>query len=86
MPSSHPNAAIARGPNFKKGTFDIDLLECPKCHGRMKLLAMNTDGNSVARYLSKVGERTDLPGRSRSRGPPYWKSRVLRLKSMAGQE
>jgi hypothetical protein len=70
-----------------KRTFDIDVLECPKCHGRMKLLAMITDGASVARYLTKLGEPTDVPGRSPSRGPPYWKSRVLRLKSYApGQE
>jgi hypothetical protein len=34
---------------------------------------------------AKLGEPTDVPGRSPSRGPPYWKSRVLRLKSMAGQ-
>jgi hypothetical protein len=69
-----------------KRTFDIDVLDCPKCHGRMKLLAMITDGKSVARYLSKLGEPTDVPARSASRGPPYWKSRVLRLKSMAGQQ
>jgi hypothetical protein len=70
-----------------KRTFDIDVLECPKCHGRMKLLAMITDGKSVERYLTKLGEPTDAPARSPSRGPPYWKSRVLRLKSYApGQE
>jgi hypothetical protein len=68
-----------------KRTFDIDVLECPNCHGRMKLLAMITAGKSIERYLAKLGEPTDVPGRSPSRGPPYWKSRVLRLKSMAGQ-
>jgi hypothetical protein len=52
----------------------------------MKLLAMVTDGKSVARYLTKLGEPTDVPGRAPSPGPPYWKSRVLRLKSMAGQK
>jgi hypothetical protein len=51
-----------------KRTFDIDVLDCPKCHGRMKLLAMITDGASVARYLTKLGEPTDVPGRSPSRG------------------
>jgi hypothetical protein len=70
-----------------KRTFDIDVLECPNCcsTGRMKLLAMITDGNSIQRYLAKLGEPSDVPGRSPSRGPPYWKSRLLRLKSMAGQ-
>jgi hypothetical protein len=51
----------------------------------MKLLAMITDPSSVARYLTKLGEPTDAPRRSPSRGPPYSKSRVLRLKSMHSQ-
>jgi hypothetical protein len=45
---------------------------------------MVTDGKSIERYLAKMGEPTDVAGRSPSRSP-YWKSRVLRLKSMAGQ-
>jgi hypothetical protein len=61
-----------------KRTFDIDVLDCPKCHGRMKLLI--TDGKSIERHLAKLGEPTDVPGRSPSRGPPYWKSGVLRLR------
>jgi hypothetical protein len=68
-----------------KRTFDIDVLDCPNCHGHMKLLAMITESKSVERYLVKLGEPTKVPGRSPSRGPPYWKSSVLRLKSMAGQ-
>jgi hypothetical protein len=35
----------------------------------MKLLAMITDGKSVERYLTKLGEPTDVPARSASRGP-----------------
>jgi hypothetical protein len=62
-----------------------NVLDCPNCHGRMKLLAMFTDANSVERYLAKLGEPIDVPGRSPSRGPPYWKSSVLRLKALAGQ-
>jgi hypothetical protein len=37
------------------------------------------------RYLIKIGEPTDLPGRSPSRGPPYWKSVVLRHKMLGGE-
>jgi hypothetical protein len=43
------------------------------------------DGKSIEGYLAKLGEPSDVPVRSPSRGPPYWKSRALRLKSMAGQ-
>jgi hypothetical protein len=36
----------------------------------MKLLAMVTEPKSVRRYLARIGEPTDVPGRSPSRGPP----------------
>jgi hypothetical protein len=39
---------------------------------------MVTDPKSVARYLAKIGEPTDAPVPSPNRGPPYWKSSVLR--------
>jgi hypothetical protein len=63
-------------------TFAVDVLQCPTCQGRMKLLAVVSDPKSIARYLSALGEPTDVPGRSRSRGPPYWKSTVLRQKAL----
>ena len=43
-------------------TFDIDVLECTNCHGRMTLIALVIDLQSAARYLAKIGERTDVPG------------------------
>ncbi len=64
-----------------KRTFGIDVLGCPKCAGPMKLVAMITDPTSAARYLRGIGELTSVPERSPSRGPPYWKSTVLRRKA-----
>jgi hypothetical protein len=61
-----------------KRTFGVDVLQCETCHARMKLLAMVTDEKSIARFLRKLGEPTDPPRRLPARGPPYWKSRVLR--------
>jgi hypothetical protein len=49
----------------------------------MKLIALVIDLHSAARYLAKIGEPTELPARSNSRGPPYWKSTVLRRKAGA---
>ena len=63
-----------------KRTFGFDVLACKTCGGRMKLLAVVTDPGSVARYLETIGEPSDTPARSPSRGPPYWKSTVLRRK------
>jgi len=66
-------------------TFAVDVLACPNCQGRMKLLAIVKDPTSIARYLAATGEPTDVPRRSPGRGPPYWKSRVLR-RQLLGEE
>jgi hypothetical protein len=65
-----------------KRTFGMDVLQCPKCAGPMKLVAMITDPTSAARYLRGIGELPSVPERSPSRGPPYWKSTVLRRKAL----
>ncbi|WP_437905941.1 transposase zinc-binding domain-containing protein [Sorangium sp. So ce327] len=62
-------------------TFAIDVLECPACKGRMKLVAMVTESRNIVRFLSALGEPTDVPARSPYREPPYWKSTVLRRKA-----
>jgi hypothetical protein len=60
----------------------VDVLECPRCKGRMKLIAMVTERESVERYLTNIGELITVPERSPSRGPRYWKSTVLRRKAL----
>ncbi|WP_437574850.1 hypothetical protein [Sorangium sp. So ce887] len=42
------------------------------CKGRMKLVAMITEPSNIARFLTALGEPTDVPRRSPNRGPPYW--------------
>jgi uncharacterized protein YbaR (Trm112 family) len=64
----------------------MDVLACPNCQGRMKLLAMVTDPASIARYLAAVGEATEGPRRSPNRGPPYWKSRILRRQTLGDED
>ena len=59
-------------------TFGFDVLACARCEGRMRLLAMVTEPKSVARYLRALGEPMEAPARAPARGPPFWKSRVLR--------
>ena len=67
-------------------TFAVDVLACPTCQGRMKLLVLVKGPASIARYLATVGEATEVPQRSPGRGPPYWKSRVLRLKVLGDED
>ena len=84
-PSRAPKRAIGNyrpWAELLQRTFGEDVLECPKCKGRMKLLAMVTDPSELARYLAHVGEPTLAPARAPSRGPPYWKSTVLRRQAL----
>jgi Putative transposase len=62
-------------------TFALDVLECPKCKGRMKLLAMVTEAKGIRRFLASTGEQLEPPTRAPNRGPPYWASTVLRRKA-----
>jgi len=59
-------------------TMQIDVLECPRCHGHMKLLALVTDLDEARRFARELGEPTELAPRTPARGPPYWQSRALR--------
>jgi hypothetical protein len=44
----------------------------------MKLVALVKKPASIARFLDGIGEPTSVPERSPPRGPPYWRSTVLR--------
>ena len=70
----------------QKPRLAVDVLACSTCQGRMKLLALVKGPASIARYLATVGEATEVPQRSPGRGPPYWKSRVLRLKVLGDED
>ncbi len=66
-------------------TFAVDVLACPSCQGRMRLLAVVKNPVSITRYLAAVGELTEVPGRSPPRPPPYWKSQVLRRQALGDE-
>jgi putative transposase/transposase-like zinc-binding protein len=67
-------------------SFAVDVFACPRCQGRMKLLAIVKDPSRIARYLAPAGEPTEAPHRSPKRGPPYWKSRVLRRLALGDED
>jgi hypothetical protein len=67
-------------------SFAVDVLACPSCQGRMRLLAVIKEPASIARYLAAVGESTEVPRRSPSRAPPYWKSQVLRRQVLGDED
>ncbi len=59
-------------------TFLIDILACPSCASRMKLLSLVTNPRSIAPYLRRIELPTDMPQKSTPRPPPYMKSRFMR--------
>ena len=59
-------------------TLKLDVLECPRCQGRLTLLALVTDLDEARRFARKLGDPSELPPRTPARGPPFWQSRALR--------
>jgi hypothetical protein len=60
-------------------TFAMDVLSCPKCQVRMRLLAMVQDPANVACFLAETGEATEVLRRSGRAGL----SRELRCHSVS---
>ena len=53
-------------------TFGDDLAACQRCGGRMRLVALVQDQQSIDRFLRGIGESTDFPSLAPARGPPYF--------------
>src|SRR5450432_3634341 len=68
-----------------KRTFGIDVETCPRCGGRMRLLAVITDLASAAGFLRHRGEPTEPPKRAPARAPPYWQSKIVRRHGQSEQ-
>ena len=77
------DAPLRKGTRYRpwaellKRTFQIDVLCCPSCHGRMKLIAMVTDPKSITRFLhglefssQVVGKAHELSTDARCTEPP----------------
>jgi hypothetical protein len=47
----------------------------------MKVVALVTDPDGIARYLRAIGEPTEPPKLSPARGPPYYQSPAVRRRS-----
>jgi hypothetical protein len=63
-----------------KRSFAIEVDKCDRCGARLRLRALVTAAASIDRYLRYLGEPTELPPLAPARGPPFFKSRVLRRK------
>jgi hypothetical protein len=50
-------------------SFSVDVVECPKCHGRLRVVAVITEREPVRRILSHLEMSTDAPPLARARDP-----------------
>jgi hypothetical protein len=50
-------------------SFAVDVLECPKCNGRLRVIAVITERDPVRRILEHMGVPSDAPPLARARDP-----------------
>ena len=50
--------------------YEVDVLVCPGCGGRRKVLAAIHDPDSIARVLGALGLGSEVPELAPARGPP----------------
>jgi hypothetical protein len=55
--------------NLLRRSFDVDALECPKCHGRIRVLAVITECPQITRVLEHLGLPTEAMPLARARDP-----------------
>jgi hypothetical protein len=53
-----------------KRVFMTDALTCPKCQGRMKILAAITKPEAIRKILDHLGIPSEAPRRTAARPPP----------------
>ncbi|MEX1362826.1 MAG: transposase, partial [Nannocystaceae bacterium] len=53
-----------------KRVFAVDVLECPRCRGPMKIIAEITDPKAIRRFLAALDLPTEAPRIERARPPP----------------
>jgi hypothetical protein len=70
-------AARRAWANLMRRAFDFDVLACPRCGGRMRLLATIDNPTVVRRILTSLGLPTEVPEPVPARSPPDTDSPTL---------
>ena len=65
-----PGPGGRRWADLMRRAFDIDVLACPRCGGRLRLLALLEAGTVTARILRHLGLPTEVPPARPARAPP----------------
>ena len=61
---------------YENGSFGEDVLACPRCGGRLRLVALIEEARVIRRILGHLGLPTELPAISPARSPPSVFDRV----------
>ena len=78
MPCSlRPRFPLPPWAELLRKTFAVDVETGRRCGGRVRLLALITKPQSVARFQRHRGEPTEPPARAPPRDPPYFKTLVV---------
>jgi hypothetical protein len=51
-------------------SFGLDVLDCPRCGGRLRLIALIEDSSVIERLLRHLGLPTEIPEAGPARAPP----------------
>jgi len=51
-------------------SFGFDVLACPRCGGRLRLIALIEEGRVIRRILDHLGEPSEVPAARPPRAPP----------------
>lgn len=65
-----PGPAGRRWADLMRRAFDVDVLACPRCGGRLGLLALLEPGAITARILRHLGLPAEVPPARPARAPP----------------
>jgi uncharacterized protein YbaR (Trm112 family) len=56
-------------PTLLRRSFDVDVLECPSCRGRLRVLGEVTERTMVRLMLDRLGMPTNAPRAASARDP-----------------
>jgi Putative transposase/Transposase zinc-binding domain len=69
-PPARPTGRGRRWAALMARSFGIDVLACPRCGGRLRLLALVAQAAVIARILQHLGLPTEVPAARPARSPP----------------
>jgi hypothetical protein len=69
-PAYHPWRVRMRRADLLKRTLGVDVLECPRCGGRMEPIAEIIDREAVGKILRAMGLPDSPPRAAPARSPP----------------